>query len=296
LPLAVGARGRDNSARPVAPFSSARLGGFMTSDYTLAYGTHPNPQDGRCAMEWVAHLAGERHSDQPDCVSPVVRALCVALNDGLTCTERQRLRPYLTRTIGTAGDGLDRSRGWMALDWLVRVYAPTWLRRAGLREEAARLCAAVVRDSETLVDAVDTLEWVRRRAHRARQEQFGDVVHWALAVASGENGSESAWSFTATGTWDAARLGLDDPAADRARSVVKSIAGDCAAIAARRAHRDPDVRRSLFGGRPSTARLLRPVIGELAESAVGLLDRMLPTVALDVAPAPAPAPTALAPV
>jgi hypothetical protein len=262
----------------------------MTSDYTLAYGTHPNPQDGRCAMEWVAHLAGERHSDQPDCVSPVVRALCVALNDGLNCTERQRLRPYLTRTIGTAGDGLDRSRGWMALDWLVRVYAPTWLRRAGLREEAARLSAAdtAVRDSETLLDAVDTLEWVRRRAHRARQEQFGDVVHWALAVASGENGSESAWSFTATGTWDAARLGLDDPAADRARSVVKSIAGDCAAIAARRAHRDPDVRWSLFGGRPSTARRLRPVIGELAESAVGLLDRMLPTVALDVAPAPAP--------
>jgi hypothetical protein len=78
----------------------------MTSDYTLAYGTHPNPQDGRCAMEWVAHLAGERHSDQPGCVSPVVRALCVALNDGLNCTERQRLRPYLTRTIGTTADGL----------------------------------------------------------------------------------------------------------------------------------------------------------------------------------------------
>ena len=40
----------------------------MSSDYTLAYGTHANPEDGRCAMEWVSHLAGEPHSDQPRCV------------------------------------------------------------------------------------------------------------------------------------------------------------------------------------------------------------------------------------
>jgi hypothetical protein len=265
----------------------------MTTDYTLAYGTHPNPHDGRCAMEWVAHLAGERHSDQPDCVSPVVRALCVALNDGLDGTERQRLRPYLTRTIGTAADGLDASRAWMALDWLIGVYAPTWLRHAGLYDAAARLSAhgANVRDSASLVRALDTLERVRRRAHFARQEEFGDVVHWALAVAGGESGSESAWSFTAAGAWDAARLALDDPAAERARGAVKTIAGDCAAIVSRRARRDPGVRRSLLGGRPSAARLLRPVSDELAASAVALLDRMLPTVTLDL---PAPAPAALA--
>ena len=53
----------------------------MSSDYTLAYGTHANPDDGRCAMEWVSHLAGEPHSDQPKCVSPVLRAICIALND-----------------------------------------------------------------------------------------------------------------------------------------------------------------------------------------------------------------------
>jgi hypothetical protein len=260
----------------------------MTSDYTLAYGTHPNPQDGRCAMEWVAHLAGERHSDQPDCVSPVVRALCVALNDGLSCTERQRLRPYLTRTIGTVADGLDDWRAWMALDWLVGVYAPTWLRRAGLDDTAAPFGApdTAVRDSASLARALEMLERARRGAHVARQEEFGDMVHWALAVAGGESGSESAWSFTAAGAWDAARLAIDHPGADRARSAVKAIAGDCAAITARRARRDPGIRRSPLGGRPSTARLLRPVTRELAESAIALLDRMLPTVMLDDVPAP----------
>ena len=30
----------------------------MSTDYRLAYGTHATPEDGRCAMEWVSHLAG----------------------------------------------------------------------------------------------------------------------------------------------------------------------------------------------------------------------------------------------
>ena len=43
----------------------------MSNDYALAYGTHASPLDGRCAMEWVSYLAGEAHSDEPTCVSPV---------------------------------------------------------------------------------------------------------------------------------------------------------------------------------------------------------------------------------
>jgi hypothetical protein len=258
----------------------------MTSDYTLAYGTHPNPQDGRCAMEWVAHLAGERHSDQPTCVSPVVRALCVALNDGLDCQSRQRLRPYLTRTIGTADDSLDEPRAWMALDWLVRVHAPTWLRSAGLDEPADRLAdRSAVATPDRLEAVLEPLERIRRQARAARQAEFGDVVHWALVVAGGETGSESAWSFAAAGAWGAARLSITDRRAEQARADIKAIAGDCAAIAARRARYEPGVRRTLLGGRPSAAVLLRPVTRELAESAMELLDRMLPTVALDEVPA-----------
>jgi hypothetical protein len=266
----------------------------MTSDYTLAYGTHPNPQDGRCAMEWVAHLAGEHHSDQPACVSPVVRALCVALNDGLDCSARQRLRPYLTRTIGTAGDGLDERRSWMALDWLIRVYATTWLRRADLHDAAARLAATehATTGPHALPGALDEIGRARAAARAARQEEFGDVVHWALAVAGGETGSESAWSFAAAGAWGSARLAIGDRRAERVRADVKALAADCAAIVARRARRDPGIRRTLLGGRPSAVLLLRPVTLELAESAIELLDRMLPTVALD---GPLPTAAALAP-
>src|ERR1700733_15836705 len=113
-------------------------GDSMSGDYILAYGTHATPDDGRCAMEWVSHLAGEPHSDQPACVSPVLRAFCTTLNDNLEDGPRQRLRPYLTRTIGTADDGLDEARSWQAMDWLIRVYSPTWLELAGRSEVAQR--------------------------------------------------------------------------------------------------------------------------------------------------------------
>ncbi len=111
----------------------------MSTDYSLAYGTHAAPEDGRCAMEWVSYLAGEAHSDEPTCVSPVLRAFCTTLNDSLEDAPRQRLRPYLTRTIGTAHDGLDEPRSWLALDWLIRPYAARWLAVAGLTESAQRL-------------------------------------------------------------------------------------------------------------------------------------------------------------
>lgn len=82
----------------------------MTDKYWLAKGPHDNPAGGRCAMEWVAYLAGEKHTDKPACVSPVLRLFCISLNDRLTNDLRQKLRPYLARTIGTADDGRDQER------------------------------------------------------------------------------------------------------------------------------------------------------------------------------------------
>src|SRR5581483_222147 len=78
----------------------------MSNPYLLAHGAHQTADEGRCAMEWVAYLAGEKHSDQPVCVSPVLRRYCISLNDRLGDDERQKLLPYLARTIGTAGDGM----------------------------------------------------------------------------------------------------------------------------------------------------------------------------------------------
>ncbi len=257
----------------------------MSSDYILAYGTHATPDDGRCAMEWVSHLAGEPHSDDPACVSPVLRAMCIALNDGLEHGPRQRLRPYLTRTIGTVDDGLDTYRAWLAMDWLTRVYTPAWLNLAGLRDTADSLTGlGPVTDGVTLRRALAALETGRREAHSERARVFGAPrpTRWAAGVAAGVAGREAAWACAGAAAWAAARVGIGDSAGDRARAAARAAAGDAAAIAVRHS------RDSGEAGRAGAHATLAPTLEALAGSALALLDRMLPTELLPI-PEPAPA-------
>jgi hypothetical protein len=91
---------------------------------TLKQGGHTTRRGGMCAMEAIAWLADEEHSDAPDCVSPVIATFLRRWNDDLDDAGRQMLKPLLPRVIGTAGDGKDELRGWMAADWLVRSHTP----------------------------------------------------------------------------------------------------------------------------------------------------------------------------
>ena len=93
----------------------------------LLKGAHED-NNGKCALEAVAWLAGEPHSDHPACVSPVLGDFCRNWNDCLDDTMRQRLKPYLARLIGTAGNAdNDSRRSWMAMDWLTRECGPAFM-------------------------------------------------------------------------------------------------------------------------------------------------------------------------
>lgn len=89
----------------------------MSDEYFLSKGHHFHAAEGRCAMEWVAYIAGEPHTDKPVCVSPVLRGVAIGLNDIMPNDVRQKLRPYLGRMIGTAGDGFDEERLGMLHRW-----------------------------------------------------------------------------------------------------------------------------------------------------------------------------------
>lgn len=59
-------------------------------------------------------LAGERFSDSPRCVDPVIAAYLRAFNDRLSHRDRQRLVPYAARVVGTRA-GRRRRRERMRL-------------------------------------------------------------------------------------------------------------------------------------------------------------------------------------
>jgi hypothetical protein len=249
----------------------------MSSEYMLAYGTHATPNDGRCAMEWVSFLAGEPHSDEPACVSAVLRAFCTTLNDGLEDGPRQRLRPYLTRTIGTADDGLDEARSWAAMDWLVRDYTPCWLAAAGLTRSAQRLASlSPVIDGVDLRRALVGLRAARREARVAWTAARGTVrpAVWAPWAAGRAAARESAWSAAGSAAWAAARLGVSEASGERVRALARAIAGDSAATVARRAR----ARAGRAAAKQAARESLTGPLEQLEASSFALLDRMLPTV------------------
>jgi hypothetical protein len=131
---------------------SEQLGG-------LSRGAHRSPDDGRCAMEWVAHLAGEPHGDRPACVSPLIRMYVIALNDTLDDHQRQRLAPYLRRCIGTAGDQRDGRRARRCLDWLARSATPAFLDLIASQRPTAQALRSLptIAGNNTVATAINTL-------------------------------------------------------------------------------------------------------------------------------------------
>lgn len=158
-------------------------GVFTVIDHTLSKGQHRTRESGMCAMELVAYLAGEEHSDRPECVDPALRRFVTGLNDTLLDDLRQQLWPYLARMIGTAHDGRTQERLYLIADWAVRVLAPEALEAAGYKEHANNLRAV-----EPVVDeaTASAAERAARAAHTTSNERA--ACAYALYAASASTG------------------------------------------------------------------------------------------------------------
>lgn len=75
----------------------------------LVRGKGSRRKGGLCVMSFVALLAGEGHTDAPATASPFIRQFAIAINDAMPEEERQRLKLFAPRMVGT-NDGLDRER------------------------------------------------------------------------------------------------------------------------------------------------------------------------------------------
>ena len=228
----------------------------------LTVGKHATPEDGMCAMELAAVLAGEPFTDHPECVSLIIAAFFRSWNDSLPDTDRDRLlKPLIPLTLGTRSttDVEDR-RAWMACDWLVRVHTPTWLRLAGLTGDAEALEALPPLEPATIDAARPTIISSRDHASAARAAA-GDAawdaaraVAWAAGVAAGAAAWDVAWATA----WDAAWVAARDAARDAVWATAMATAMDAARAAALAVARDA----------------LAPTVTILQLSAVDLIRRM----------------------
>ena len=218
--------------------------------FVLEHGIHPTFESGACALELVAWMACEPHSDHPACVCPVIAAFVRSWNDGMDDRDRNRLLvPILPRLIGTsAGPQVEEKRAYMALDWLVRTHTPAFLRLTPeLREHAEALSS--LPEITIVGDAVTCTLSAARDAARA-----------AAGVAAMVAAMAAVWFAAWDAARDAARAAAGDAAWAAARDTAEAAARDTAEAAA---------------GAAAGVAALRPTVETLQVSAVELIGRMI---------------------
>ncbi|MEU9835591.1 hypothetical protein AB0D67_28995 [Streptosporangium sp. NPDC048047] len=178
---------------------------------TLTPGDHSTREDGVCLLEAVAWVAGEPHSDEPRCVSPLLTAYGRQLNDVLPDDKRQLLRPLIPLMIGTAGDGHDEARSYLALDWLIRTYTAEWLSVTGFAIQATALHGMnEIRSMEAVWAAAPVIRAISNVPETVTTDLIGEAtwgVAWYAAYAATsyvwEAAQGTAWNEALAIVWDA---------------------------------------------------------------------------------------------
>jgi hypothetical protein len=97
----------------------------------LEPGTHRSPRDGMCLLELASLLAEEKFSDRPRCVCAVIAAFLRDWNDRSGHAQRQRLRPYARRVVGSrASRRVTHRRRDICLIWAGADLSGNWISRA----------------------------------------------------------------------------------------------------------------------------------------------------------------------
>ena len=210
-------------------------------DLRLGHGSHKPPNNGlveACVMEAVAYVAGEPWSDHPACASPVITLFLIGLNDRLGDGDRQKLKPYITRLVGTnTGNPADETtRRYMLLDWVAHEALPGLLRRAELPEIAEEMEALVsVTDEASAGAARDAFRsardatWPKRQAWRAEiRRRVGEELKKRNAAAAAVAAAAAAAAADAV----AAAVAVADAVAVAVAAVAAAAAADAAVAAA----------------------------------------------------------------
>jgi hypothetical protein len=192
-------------------------------------------------MEAVAYFAGEPHSDQPKCVSPYLRQFGIRLNDRVTDEQRQDLVRFVPLVVGTAGDGLDDQRRWLAADHVTRVTVPMWLDIAGLTDHSATLRALPAitgrrswQETRPAIRSARDAAWGLRSERRANiRADVTAAVRKALEErpAAADAVADAAADAVAAAAADAAAAAAADAAADADAAAAAAAAADAVAVA-----------------------------------------------------------------
>ena len=130
---------------------------------TIRRGKHASPDRGACVVELASMLAGERFSDHPPTVCPVIAGFLRGYNDLMPEQDLPELYPIAARVVGSAGPKwVRRERARRLIEWSREPAGRARRRRFYLRFETWDLIALPA------VKAALRLDPERRRVEVAR--------------------------------------------------------------------------------------------------------------------------------
>lgn len=201
----------------------------MLEVFDLKQGSHSDPSAGTCAMEVVAWLAGEPHTDKPQCACPVIGRFVIAGNDTMDHRTRQRLKAFIPRISGSRDPAAERAR-YEYLAWAaITVFAPIALDLAGLHDQAKTL-----RDFNKSLGLRAAAKAAADAAKGAAYAAYAAYAAKAAYAAYAAKGAADA-AYAATYAADAANAAAN-AAADAAKAATYAAKADAAKAAAKAAN------------------------------------------------------------
>jgi Fe-S cluster assembly iron-binding protein IscA len=146
----------------------------------LEKGRHAAPTRGVCVLELASMLAGDRFSDQPRSVCPVIAAFLRAYNDWIDDERRQDLHRFASAAVGTRGSSeVQEARLRLCDQWCREQQSKLHPRRSRLRALIGMPVAV-----RTIPFPATTAGWLSARvvaagragAHEAAQEFVGRLI------------------------------------------------------------------------------------------------------------------------
>jgi hypothetical protein len=169
----------------------------------LGPGRHEGPDGEVCVMELASMLAGERFTDRPSSVCPLVGAVVRAYNDALDGRRRKDLYRFASEAVGTRGDfSLQRVRTDLALDYVREHRQPRLAEPdpdAGPEEVADYVLFAMARRPRSRIPRrrfddrshAEMLTLLERLIDTRPSPLFGELVeHAPEAIENGRGGEE----------------------------------------------------------------------------------------------------------
>ena len=140
----------------------------------LSRGKHRSPEDGACVMELASMLAGERFTDHPVSVCPVLGSFLRAYNDLIDDFRRQDLYAYASKIVGSrSSKEVQRQRAERLAEWSREITG----RRPGRLVRLRRLSRMGKAQTERVgIIAVRSIRHSTNKTHGAALELIDELL------------------------------------------------------------------------------------------------------------------------